>query len=67
MDLDELHERIGAMSENERLALDPIARALDAYLRRDHESGAFPIPNRIVALACADLARQWQQKILEQE
>ena len=67
MDESALIDRIKAMSEEDREALDPVCKALCDYLMRDWKTGAFPSPNRVIALACADLARKWQRSILERE
>ena len=64
---DALHDRFKAMSEQEREALDSICTALREYLMRDWKTGPFVSPNRIIALACADLTRQWQKTIMERE
>lgn len=64
--IDSLIERIEAMSEDERKALDPIAEALFHYLLREAPPTML-LPNRIIALACVDLMRQWQSQEIEGE
>jgi len=59
-DIDTLIERIIAMPEEERRYLDPIASALGDYLRRERPP-VMALPNRVIALACVDLLREWQR------
>lgn len=59
-DIDSLIERIEAMSEDERQTLDPIAKALGEYLRRERPP-VMALPNRVVALACVNLLLEWQR------
>lgn len=63
-DEEKLVERIQAMPEEERRALDPIAQALGEYFRRE-KPPVMPVPTRVIALACVDLARQWQELQLD--
>lgn len=58
--IDALTERIEQMTEEERKALDPIAQAVEQYLRRERPP-MFVLPTRIVALACVDVARAYQE------
>ncbi len=61
-----LYDRVVKMTEEERCALDPLAKALGEYLRRERPP-IMALPNRVVALACVDLARQWNRFMLERE
>ena len=54
MDTD-LHNRITAMSEAERVALDPICKALRDHQSAHHPDRGYCLPNRVVALAAVDL------------
>lgn len=59
-ELDNLFARIEAMTNADRERLDPIATALDEYVRRSHDHfGIICVPNRVVALACVDLLLAW--------
>jgi hypothetical protein len=66
--LKELHDRIHAMTEQELEALDPIANALNDYHRvRPNPKGWRMAPNRVVALAAAELVTPWEQTIWERD
>ena len=61
--IENLHERIHAMSEADRVALDPICEVLQVYNRRAR-AGVRVLPNRVVALACADILKAYQDIVL---
>lgn len=61
-----LTERIHAMHEEDRAALDPICEALRTCWRRERP-GAMVLPNRVVALACLDLAKRFHATIMQRE
>jgi hypothetical protein len=66
--LGELFDRIHAMSEQDRLDLDPIARALGIYQAKYHAERGWRIsPNRVVALAAVDLLNAWEKHEWERE
>ncbi|MDE2020535.1 MAG: hypothetical protein KGJ13_09390 [Patescibacteria group bacterium] len=56
-----LYEEIAVMPKDDRLDLDPIAKALDAYMEKHPplHPGRF-VPNRIVALAAVKMAQGWE-------
>ncbi len=51
----ELFNRVVAMSESERVALDPICEALRLHQESNHPDRPYCMPNRLVALAAVDL------------
>ena len=63
MDENALVARVADMSEDERKALDPICEALTDYLTNT-STGGFSVPNRIVALACVDIAREYYRRAI---
>lgn len=64
----DLAERVAAMSESERLELDPIAEALGVYHAKWQASrGWWMCPNRIVALAAVDMVSAWEATEWERE
>ena len=61
----DLHNRVVAMSESERVALDPICEALRYHQESNHPDRPYCMPNRIVALAAVDL--MWASDKMEWE
>lgn len=67
-DVQALHKRVRQMSEDERKSLDPVCEALQALMQKDIERrGGYCGPNRVIALACLDLAWQWSDVMMSQE
>lgn len=66
VDESDLYDRISSMTEDERCLLDPLAKEIGDYLRRERPP-IMALPNRVIALACVDLARQWNKYMLERE
>lgn len=63
-----LRKRVTEMSEDERLALDPICEALCGAMKEEFQRrGVMASPNRVTALACVDLAWAWSEYVLSQE
>jgi hypothetical protein len=63
----ELHDRVSAMTEEQRLALDPIAYALAAYQEATNVEHWRVVPNRVAALAAVDAMNAWEKTIWERE
>ena len=63
------YDRLHAMTDSERKDLDGVCNGLDAYLsmHRHETRGGRILPNRIIALACIDLARQWEDDMWARE
>ncbi len=51
----DLFNRVVAMPESERVALDPICEALQHHQKSSNPDRPYCMPNRIVALAAVDL------------
>jgi hypothetical protein len=62
-----LHERVYEMEESERLRLDPVAKALEDWLRveADRRRIGFIVSNRVAALAVIDAMKVWEKKSWE--
>ena len=60
-----LFARIEDMTEADRLHLDCICRGLTEYMEKTVTDRGYTVPNRIVALACADVLMQWEQLMWE--
>ena len=67
MDENALYDRIKVMLQGDLEALDPICVALQDYLLRERETGGHVMPNRVIALACVDLVKEWQQMVLSRD
>lgn len=65
-DIETITERLRAMSEEDRLALDSICEALRVCWRRE-SPGIMTLPNRVVALACLDLAKAFHATLMKRE
>jgi hypothetical protein len=63
----ELHDRVSAMTEEQRLALDPIAYALADYQEATNAKGWRIVPNRVAALAAVDAMNAWEKTSWERE
>jgi hypothetical protein len=63
----ELHDRVSAMTEEERLALDPIAYALCEYQQGHEKRGFYALANRVAALAAVDAVEAWNKTVLERD
>ena len=63
----ELHNRVSAMPEVERDALDPICAALRHHQESNHPDRPYCMPNRIVALAAVDLMWAYDKMAWERE
>lgn len=61
-----LRERLRAMSDDDRRALDPICAALWHCWKRERPE-IMCLPNRVVALACLELAKRFSESVLRQE
>jgi hypothetical protein len=64
-DIAALQERVYAMSEADRHRLDPVAYALEEWLRVDRRKAVFIVPNRIAALAAIDAMLAWEKTSFE--
>lgn len=65
-DIEAATARLHAMSEEDRLALDPICEALRVCWKRERP-GIMTLPNRVVALACLDLAKAFHATLMQRE
>ena len=63
----DLHNRVEAMSESERVALDPICAALRYHQESNHPDRPYSMPNRIVALSAVDLMWVWEKMMWDRE
>lgn len=64
--IEDLHDRLHAMAEEDRRALDPICEAIRHCWNRERPP-MMVLPNRVVALAALDFAKRYSQIIASQE